>query len=308
MLVIQLLVMNHLGSFTLPAQMYRKTPLLAKTLEHRTPSGEPIRLYLKSNNTAVFAQCLSTINEKELAIWAQATLEANVGLLYGVGYHEANVATLPKEAQQFWKNTRDIQKEILDLLSVRYSIWPTQTSLQTDPDLKRILAREYPCLAVYEHQNVLPVARPVRGLKGITTIEQAIREVKHPDVLQGRIALVTGLEQGKAQQYAADGPIGRCDSTRQTGAVFLSQCNLNQSGFVVVNISYHPALKAEVDGTPVSLYRTNGVVVGLFVPQGVHDIAIRYSEPQLTVGAYVSLLALLICVALLGVVIWQRAT
>jgi len=63
----------------------------------------------------------------------------------------------------------------------------------------------------------------------------------------------------------------------------------------VINESYFPFWRAEVDGQPVDLLRVNCALMGIELPAGQHEIVLRYQKPQsYAVAGFVSLLALIV--------------
>jgi hypothetical protein len=68
--------------------------------------------------------------------------------------------------------------------------------------------------------------------------------------------------------------------------------------FLVVSEGWSPSWRAEVDGTPASIYKTNYVVQGVIVPTGSHHITLVYDPPAFRWGVAISLTALLLWLAL----------
>jgi hypothetical protein len=84
-----------------------------------------------------------------------------------------------------------------------------------------------------------------------------------------------------------------------------AQVSAPRGGFLVVSSSYSPDWRATVDGAPAVLWRTNGLITGVWIPPGASRIELGYDAWTLRVG---------LCLAGLGlvtagvVVIWQRAS
>ena len=70
--------------------------------------------------------------------------------------------------------------------------------------------------------------------------------------------------------------------------------------FAVFSEAFHPSWNASIDGEPVPLLRTNGMLMGIVVPPGEHVIELDYDRYPLLIG--VSLVALTVLVLLL---LWQ---
>ena len=48
------------------------------------------------------------------------------------------------------------------------------------------------------------------------------------------------------------------------------------NGFLVLTDQYFPGWKASIDGTVTKIYKVNGLVRGVIVPQGKHRIVFTY--------------------------------
>lgn len=69
---------------------------------------------------------------------------------------------------------------------------------------------------------------------------------------------------------------------------------------LATNIPYSPLWSASLSGTPLRTYRTNGNVLGCFVPKGTHEVSIQYNSHATYVGAIISAATLLILGAFLS--------
>lgn len=69
--------------------------------------------------------------------------------------------------------------------------------------------------------------------------------------------------------------------------------------FVVVSQTFYPGWRAQIDGAPAKLLRTDALLQGLFVPGGAHEVMLYFQSSSLIIGGAVSasaVLALLACV------------
>jgi hypothetical protein len=75
------------------------------------------------------------------------------------------------------------------------------------------------------------------------------------------------------------------------------QVRAPKGGYLMISMTYYPEWKAAIDGRPAAIYRTNGVIQGLFVPPGAQRVVISYHSKWLTAGfglAAISLIAMAI--------------
>jgi len=78
-------------------------------------------------------------------------------------------------------------------------------------------------------------------------------------------------------------------------------------GFLVLSQSDLPGWDATIDGRAVPIYRTYGLVQGIVVPPGEHDVAVDYRPTSVMYGAALSLAALGVVIAALGSRVVARA-
>lgn len=61
-----------------------------------------------------------------------------------------------------------------------------------------------------------------------------------------------------------------------------------RGGLLFLSEVYYPAWEARVDGERVDVVRTNIAFRGLVVPAGAHEVSVRYSSAEFTLGFAVS--------------------
>jgi len=74
----------------------------------------------------------------------------------------------------------------------------------------------------------------------------------------------------------------------------------DRARLVVVNESWSPGWRAEVDGSPATIHRINYVVQGVVVPKGEHHVRLVYDPPAFRWGIGISVVALIAWLGLLG--------
>jgi hypothetical protein len=80
-------------------------------------------------------------------------------------------------------------------------------------------------------------------------------------------------------------------------------------GLMIVSQSDIPGWRGWVDGKPAPIYRAYGLVQGVVVPAGVHDVELEYLPNSVIVGGWISLAALfaLLVVGVLALRAWNEA-
>ena len=80
-----------------------------------------------------------------------------------------------------------------------------------------------------------------------------------------------------------------------------------RDALLVVSQDWKRGRHATVDGTPVPVVRTNGLVIGLTVPRGHHVVHIAFTPPGYDGGALVALLVVLVLFLVAPLVRWVQA-
>lgn len=79
---------------------------------------------------------------------------------------------------------------------------------------------------------------------------------------------------------------------------------------LVISENYYPGWHATVDGREASTYRADYNLIGVPLPSGAKTVALRYSDPAVSTGRVITILALLLAIAALaaGLVADRRQT
>jgi uncharacterized membrane protein YfhO len=72
-------------------------------------------------------------------------------------------------------------------------------------------------------------------------------------------------------------------------------------GFLVISEVYYPLRwKAKIDGKEVKYFETNGVIRGLIVPPGNHEVKFIYDRSSFRKGITISIVAFLLCIGIIA--------
>jgi hypothetical protein len=83
------------------------------------------------------------------------------------------------------------------------------------------------------------------------------------------------------------------------------RADMTRGGLVVLNDAIDEGWTVRVDGRAAEAVRVNGVMRGVQVPRGSHEIRWSYRVPGLTVGAAISLAALAGMLAWACALVWR---
>jgi uncharacterized membrane protein YfhO len=75
---------------------------------------------------------------------------------------------------------------------------------------------------------------------------------------------------------------------------------------MIVSQADIPGWRARIDGSPAPIYRAYGMVQGIIVPPGQHEVELEYRPQSFVLGGFVSLGALLVLVGLCTLALRER--
>ncbi len=164
--------------------------------------------------------------------------------------------------------TPTIDSPLLPLLNVQYIL--TLEDLKS-PDAE-LMYREGNT-RIYWYKKGLPRIYPVESVKHLQSSQEMITfmydKAFHPE----KTALVEEPLAVPAQPLAGDDTIR---VTSYTGSSLTATSTLREDHFVVIANMYDASWKATVDASPVPVYRTNYIFMGLLVPKGNHTIKLSH--------------------------------
>jgi len=114
----------------------------------------------------------------------------------------------------------------------------------------------------------------------------------------GHEPLTTGLFEGPAGTFGT-GTVEVLE--RRAHRLRLRVTAGSPRGYLAIARTYDPAWRATVDGRAAPLLRAEGFLSALFVPEGTHEVELRYSLRWFALGSVLSLLGLAASIAL-----WRR--
>ncbi|MBU0529744.1 YfhO family protein [bacterium] len=77
--------------------------------------------------------------------------------------------------------------------------------------------------------------------------------------------------------------------------------NSQNAGFLVISEVYYPLRwKAKIDGKAVKTFETNGIIRGIEVPAGEHNIEFEYDKSVFHTGIFISILSFILAIGLIG--------
>lgn len=77
--------------------------------------------------------------------------------------------------------------------------------------------------------------------------------------------------------------------------------DMQENGFLVFSDTFYPGWKAYVDKRITKIYKTDGVLKGIYIPKGIHEIKFLFMPTSFLIGLIISTLTFILLIALLVV-------
>jgi hypothetical protein len=176
---------------------------------------------------------------------------------------------------------------VLSSLNVRYVLVPRAERSSLGPHLRLVFADA--SVSVYENTQAYPRAYFPERVRTELDPRVVLRQVTAPGFDGRREALVESVGLPETGPPTAD---AWCKARRVSPNELQVRTLTAEPRLLVVSEMDMPGWRAEVDGVPTTIHRTNYLFRGVFVPAGRHAVRFVYRPRAIMVGAAVSALAL----------------
>ena len=195
------------------------------------------------------------------------------------GYHPAKLGIYQELLDQVGLNSLPV----LNMLNTRYLI-----SRQPLAGTAFTAVVESGDRYLYRNGNALPRAFLVDSVKVITDKNAIFEVLRDPGFDPGRYAIVEEPLQERL------GPLGdsSVEITLHTPHRIEMAVEADASCLLVLSEIYYPAgWRAEIDGEPAEIHKTNYVLRSVVVPEGRHDVVMTFAPASFATGLLVSRIA-----------------
>lgn len=160
---------------------------------------------------------------------------------------------------------KNLNSPILPILNVKYVLSLSDLNI---PFLKKVFQEGE--TRIYENGRSLPRAFLVNEVKNATDRQQIINDIFNPSLDLKHTAI------------AENSPV--LESSDLSGSVIIDDYSgdgmkltvkTNSLKFLVIGNSYNDCWKAALDGLKTPIYRTDYMMMGLFVPSGSHTVDVK---------------------------------
>lgn len=155
---------------------------------------------------------------------------------------------------------------------------------------------------VFENKDVFPRAFLVTKYQLADSFQRAQEMIKDPDFdLRNEIVIEDTLYDDQNNQLQSS-TISSDSMTNivsyEPNKVVINTYN-DDASLLVLTDTYYPGWKAYVDGKQTEIYRADGLVRAVFVPQGNHEVKFSYMPESFLLGVIVSIITFVFLIFIL---------
>lgn len=220
------------------------------------------------------------------------------------GYHPAKL----RNYEEFLQRTENLSSlAALRMLNVRYVVSPAEVQ---HPDLElmkqgtlRLVSGDVPAW-VYRLKAGCPRAWFATTVTGLSSRDDLFTQVLQ-DGSNCRSVYVDGAEWQGSRRFAE----GTIQSMQRTAESMTLKVSAPSEAFLVTSEIFYPLRwQAILDGRPAFTKEVNGLIRGVQIPAGEHELTFTYDRSDFDKGRYVSLAAFCVAVVMVlgGIVLGKR--
>jgi hypothetical protein len=125
---------------------------------------------------------------------------------------------------------------------------------------------------LYRNRVALERASWAEAVVAARTEQEALRLVQGHDVR--RVAVVEGWAGGGSSSPALPGD--RVGTAEWADGLLVLETRSQRGGFLRISEVWHPGWRAWIAGEEIPLYRTNGALMGAWIPAGAHRVRLEF--------------------------------
>jgi hypothetical protein len=219
------------------------------------------------------------------------------------GYHPAKL----RNYEEFLQRTENLSSlAALRMMNVRYVVSPAEVQHADLEPVKqgtlRLVSGDVSAW-VYRLKAGCPRAWFATTVTGVQSRDDLFAQVLQ-DGSDCRSVYVDGAEWQGTRRFAE----GTIQSMQRTAESMTLNVSAPSEAFLVTNEIFYPLRwQAILDGRPVFTKEVNGLIRGVQIPAGEHELTFTYDRSDFDKGRYVSLAAFGVAVVMVvgGVVVWR---
>ena len=224
--------------------------------------------------------------------------------------YDHQVHKMPLDVKKMIQETeKDIQDQLkfYSVLGVKYFIMPSASHLIRknigSSDFRLVYDQE---VKIYENLKVLPRSFVVHDIERANNYQEAQTLTGHQKFDFSKQAVVEE-RIANAGSIAAQEPSQSHSEIVHYGARNVElKVQTSRPGLAILSDVYYPGWRAEVNGQPAKIYRVNGLIRGVWLPEGEHKVVFSYWPASFQIGFALAGLSSLICLILLMLSLFAR--
>ncbi|OFW63190.1 MAG: hypothetical protein A2Z35_06325 [Actinobacteria bacterium RBG_19FT_COMBO_36_27] len=87
---------------------------------------------------------------------------------------------------------------------------------------------------------------------------------------------------------------------------FILETVSEDDSFLIFSDTYYPGWRAYIDNVETKIYRTNGIIKGIYISKGEHTVLFKYVPSYFWIGAIISLSTFILVVVCIVVLFIKR--
>jgi len=278
-----------------------------KIIQPNKQSGRASQLMSNSTIDRYFqhdqiTKILTDDNEKHFRVYPAGVLFSESRILaFGIesvgGYHPAKL----KIYNDFLQRTNNAGTlPLMRMLNVKYLLSPQPINF---PGLMQIrqgkmkTARGNLPVTLYELDDFQPRAWFVENVEVHTGKNLPWGTFTAQSFDPGRTAFISQTDIGSNRSFT----LGSVTDIQYSLHELTVKTKSTAEGFLVISEVYYPLRwKAKIDGKEVKYFETNGVIRGLIVPPGNHEVKFIYDRSSFRKGIIISTVVFLLCIGIIA--------
>jgi len=147
-------------------------------------------------------------------------------------------------------------------------------------------------ILIFENLNYIPRFYCVSNIQEVDNIEQVKNIMWEGDIIwednkfnPKDTALIENVDFSKRKFDNINNKINIIDYKNNN---IILKVKLDSDVFMVFSDAYFPGWKSYIDGKETRIYKTNGILKGIYIPKGDHEVKFNYFPPYFLISSIIS--------------------
>jgi hypothetical protein len=176
-----------------------------------------------------------------------------------------------------------LDSRLLSMLDVKYLLVQPQAQLIPPAEWQPVFVDD--TVAIYRNPWWQGRAAFVERVKVMPDAQAVLAHVREPGFDPWRVALVEDGMDAAAAQRLSRGGNAEVQVEQVSPNELLIHTQTDAERFLVLSEMWFPGWRAQLNGMPLPIYRTNYLLRGIVVPPGTHTIRMVYRPTSVLFGA-----------------------